>query len=214
VRTSLGGTTSSLPRRRYWNNAGRAGRIRGEDRQIDQVTSADADAYKTEMIRTGLAKATIAKRLRYARHYFKVAIRRELVKANPFGHLSVQVKGDPPGGCTSHRRSPAGNGRRPGPRMEIAHCLGAVGRLADSVRSAGLTWRDVDFAGKRFIVRASKTEHHADGGIRVVPMFPELARCFRPSLTRGRGAVYVVSRYRDPKQNLRTQLRRYAEQAG
>jgi len=53
------------------------------------------------------------------------------------------------------------------------------GSRADGAAEAlTLTWRDVDFAGRRFIVRASKTKHHADGAIRVVGMSAELADRF------------------------------------
>jgi integrase len=73
----------------------------------------------------------------------------------------------------------------------------------------------VDWENNRFTVRASKTEHHADGGVRIVPLFPEL----RPLLLEvfeqaTEGATHVITRYRDPAANLRTQLVRYMEKAG
>ena len=37
-----------------------------------------------------------------------------------------------------------------------------------------LTWADVNWEQNRIVVHASKTEHHADGGIRVIPLFREL----------------------------------------
>jgi integrase len=78
-----------------------------------------------------------------------------------------------------------------------------------------LTWRDVDFEHSRFIVRASKTEHHADGGIRVVPMFPELAEHFAAVFAEAEeGATHVISKCRNPAANLRTQLNRYIVAAG
>ena len=78
-----------------------------------------------------------------------------------------------------------------------------------------MTWRDVDFAGKRFIVRASKTEHHEDGGVRVVPMFPELVPLFQTVFDEApEGTVHVISRYRAASVNLRTQFQRYIEKAG
>ncbi|NJL32470.1 MAG: hypothetical protein HC898_13110, partial [Phycisphaerales bacterium] len=74
-------------------------RYLGEDRRIDQVTTADADGYKAQMFASGLGKATIAKRCRYARHFFAVAKRRNLVTANPFDHIKDVVKGDPARRC-------------------------------------------------------------------------------------------------------------------
>jgi integrase len=78
-----------------------------------------------------------------------------------------------------------------------------------------LTWRDVDFEHGRFIIRSSKTEHHADGGVRIVPMFPELVEHFQRVFDLAEpGEQFVITRYRNPAANLRTQLVRYIEAAG
>jgi integrase len=42
-----------------------------------------------------------------------------------------------------------------------------------------LKWSDIDFEKQRFKVHSSKTEQHADGGVRVVPMFPRLKTLFQ-----------------------------------
>ena len=50
---------------------------------------------------------------------------------------------------------------------------------------------------------------------RIVPMFPELEPLFRAVYDDApEGAEYVISRYRDPAANLRTQFVRYIETAG
>ncbi|MBT3200784.1 MAG: tyrosine-type recombinase/integrase [Phycisphaerales bacterium] len=78
-----------------------------------------------------------------------------------------------------------------------------------------LTWADIDWEHDRFTVHASKTEHHADGGIRQVPIFPELAphltECFEAAEP---GSEYVITRYRNANVNLRTQLNRIIKRAG
>ena len=38
----------------------------------------------------------------------------------------------------------------------------------------GLSWQDVDLESRRLTIRAKKTEHHEDGGLRFCPIFPEL----------------------------------------
>ncbi|MFH0983746.1 MAG: hypothetical protein V2A79_19700 [Planctomycetota bacterium] len=47
-----------------------------------------------------------------------------------------------------------------------------------------MKWSDISWEPKRerFTVHAVKTEHYADAGIRVVPLFPELAALFREAL--------------------------------
>lgn len=81
---------------------------------------------------------------------------------------------------------------------------------------ATLTWRqDVDFANKRFIVRASKIEHHEDGDVRLVPVLPELAPLFQAAFDQAsEGEIHVISRYRSSTVNLRTQVQGYIEKAG
>jgi integrase len=172
------GTRTILQQARVW-----LVRFLGDDRRMDTVTVADADAYRAHMLADGLAKATVAKRCRYARHFFEVAKRRGLVEDNPFAHIKGTVKGN------ADRRvfvpSDAINKvieQAPDPQWKLLIALARWGGLRIPSEALALTWQDVDFAGKRFIVRASKTEHHADGGIRVVPMFPELVPLFSDRL--------------------------------
>lgn len=190
-------------------------RFLGDDRQLQQVTIADADAYVAHMHESGLAKATVAKRCRYARHFFDIAKRRGLVAENPFSHIKGAVKGNPA------RRAfvPAETVQKvidaiPCPQWKLMVALARWGGLRCPSEVLALTWRDVDFAGPRFIVRASKTEHHADAGIRIVPMFPELVEHFQACFDAAEeGDVRVITRYR-PGDNVRMQFTRYIEQAG
>jgi integrase len=186
------------------------------DRLVTGVSSADADGFKAHLIKEGLAKATVAKRIRYARHFFEVAKRRRIIAENPFAHLSGAVKGNP------SRRVfvPASDVEKvidvaPDSQWKLLIALARYGGLRIPSEAQALTWRDVDFAQSRFIVRASKTEHHEDGGVRIVPMFPELAKHFQAVFDEAEpGTKYVITRYRGTTVNLRTQLLRYVERAG
>ena len=102
------------------------------------------------------------------------------------------------------------------PQWKLLIALARWGGLRIPSEALALTWRDVDFDGKRFIVRASKTEHHEDGGVRVVPMFPELVDLFQTVFDNEahKGTVHVITRYRTAAVNLRTQFQRYIEKAG
>ena len=78
-----------------------------------------------------------------------------------------------------------------------------------------LTWQDVDFEHDRFVVHASKTASHADGGVRTVPMFPELRPLFQDAFDNAReGDVSCITRYRDQEANLRTQLTKIIRRSG
>ena len=81
----------------------------------------------------------------------------------------------------------------------------------------GLKWQDIDWARGRFTVHSPKTEHHAGGESRLVPLFPELLPCLREVFEQAEpGAEYVISkwRYRGAGTNLRTGLLRIMAKAG
>lgn len=188
----------------------------GAGKLLASFVAADADAWRASLIQGKLAKATVNKRCRYARHFFAVALRRGIVRENPFGHLKGAVAGNPA------RRAfvPAQTVQRvidemPDPQWKLLLALGRWGGLRVPSEALALTWHDVDFAGLRLVVRASKTAHHADGGIRIMPLFPELAQLFQAVFDRSQpGESWVITRYRSASCNLRTQLLRYISRAG
>ncbi len=190
-------------------------RFVGEDRRMDDVSPADADAYKSDMVRAGLAKATINKRCRYCRHFFEVAIRRGIVKVNPFAH----IKGAVIGNMARRVFVPADTVAKvmeqmPSPQWRLLVALARWGGLRIPSEAAALVWSDIDFAGKRFIVRASKTEGHDDGGIRIVPMFPELEPLFQAVFDQAPTGTTQVLTIATAQANLRTQFQRYILRAG
>jgi integrase len=186
------------------------------DVDIRQITPAQADAYKAHLRSEHRARATVNKWLRYARHYLSVAQRRGLIEHNPFEHISGTVTGDP----SKRLFIPAADVARvldvaPDPQWKLLIALARWGGLRIPSEALALTWGDVDFECRRFRVRSSKTEHHEDGGIRVVPMFPELVEHFQRAFDDAEpGQVHVITRYRDPAANLRTQFVRYIKTAG
>lgn len=187
------------------------------DVSLAAVTSADGDRFRAAMIGRKVAKSTLHKWQRYARHFMEVAKRRKLIPENPFAHLKGAVKGDP----ARRRFVPAADVQRvmhaaTDPQWKLLIALARWGGLRIPSEALALKWGDVDFENMRFTVRASKTEHHDDGGVRITPIFPELyphLRAVYDAEAPG-GAVYVITRYRDPAANLRTQLNRFIVEAG
>ena len=60
-----------------------------------------------------------------------------------------------------------------------------------------------------------KTEHHPGGESRIVPLFPELRKHLAEAFDDAEpGTEYVITRYRDPNANLRSQLLRIIKRAG
>lgn len=187
----------------------------GESTPLERIGPADADRFKAWVIERGAARSTIAKWCKYARHFFDVATRRRLIASNPFEHVRGAVVGD----SARRRFIPADDVRKvldviPCQEWRLAIALARWGGVRAPSELA-IAWRDVDWEGLRMIVRAPKTEHHADGGVRIVPIFPEVL----PHLesvwnATPEGTEYVLPKFRDPGANLRTQLVRYIERAG
>jgi integrase len=99
--------------------------------------------------------------------------------------------------------------------MAVIFALARYGGLRIPSELLSLKWEDINWEHNRFTVRSSKTEHHDAGGVRVVPIFPEV----RPYLdacyfAAAEGAEHVIVRYRHSNVNLRTQLERIIGRAG
>ena len=188
----------------------------GENRRLDQVSTADADAFRAALQVRGSGRSTVAQHCRYARHFLSIAKRRGLIQDNPFAHIKGATSGDP----SRRQFVPAGDVAKvvevaPSTEWKLMISLARWGGLRVPTELLALTWRDVDLVGKRFVVRAPKTEHHKEGGVRVVPMFPELATLFQTAYDEAaEGAVHVITRYRDDAVNLRTRFKAYIEAAG
>jgi integrase len=186
------------------------------DKALHSITPADGDSFKAAMVGRGCTRATVNKWTRYVRHYLEVAKRRKLLVENPFQHLKGAVTGD----STKRRFVPAADVLRvidaaPDPEWKLLIALARFGGLRMPSEAFALKWSDVDWEHERFTVRATKTEHHEHGGIRVVPIFPELKPYLLAVFEKAEpGAEYVITRYRDPAANLRTQLGRYIVAAG
>lgn len=91
----------------------------------------------------------------------------------------------------------------PDAQWRLVFGLARFGGLRCRSKVLRLKWQDVDFANDRFTVHAGKTEHHADGGIRTVPMFPELKPLFQGVFDEApTGAVYCIDRYKGKWSNL------------
>jgi len=74
----------------------------------------------------------------------------------------------------------------------------------------------VNWEFNKFTVRSPKTEHHDDKESRIVPIFSELKTeletlFFMPE---SEGKEFVINRYRDPCQNLRTTFDKIVKRAG
>ncbi|MCP4375203.1 MAG: site-specific integrase [bacterium] len=103
----------------------------------------------------------------------------------------------------------------PSIQWRLVFALCRYGGLRCSSEVARLKWADVNWETMRFTVHASKTEHHADGGIRQVPIFPELYPYLRDAFEEAEpGAVYCCPQYSNANQLYRKHVKAMVEKAG
>jgi integrase len=182
---------------------------------LSRITPLDGDLVRKAMLE-GRARATANKWTRIIRQLFNAARERGLIEQNPLGHIrGIAVVGD----AARRYFVPAEEVRRvleviPCPQFRAIVALARWGGLRVPSEVLNLTWQDVDFERGRILVRSPKTAHHAQQGIRVVPLFAEL-RPFLEELRQAAGnCQHLITRYRDPGVNLRTQLGRWCAEAG
>ena len=102
----------------------------------------------------------------------------------------------------------------PNAEWRLLFALSRYGALRVPSEALNLTWDDIDWANDRIHVHAPKTEHHADGGDRVIPMFTELKPLLWDVWVQApKGSVHVIEHDRNHK-NLGTKLGRIIRLAG
>ena len=186
----------------------------GAGKRLADFTVADAEDFG-RFLRVHLAEATARRRCKRARQFFQAAVKRRLLDANPFAAMPC---GDFANAArfrfVTRDEIEAVLARCPDAEWRAIVALARYGGLRCPSEVLALKWEDVDFARGRFVVRSAKTEH-AGRGVRTVPLFPALARILHEAFDVAEpGAEFIITRYRQPEKNLRTQLRRIIKRAG
>jgi len=181
---------------------------------LDTVTPAQAEDFARDMAGKH-AKEWTWRLVKFARQFFKDAVRDNMVAANPFEGIK------PPAQATKSRQffvsralAKAVLDACPDAEWRLIFALARFGGLRIPSELLPLTWHDVDWERGRFRVKSPKTEHHDDGGERWTPLFPELLPHFQDAFDAAPdGATHVIRRYRGTNANLRTQLERIIRRA-
>jgi len=188
----------------------------GPDKPLRDITPGDADQWRLYLIKQGLADNTVRRRCGIAKQFFRAAVRRKLVSSNPFEDLKSTTQGNPKRFYfITLAEAQKVLEACPDAEWRLIFGLARFGGLRCPSEVVRLKWVDVDFEKQRFTVHASKTEHHADGGIRDVPMFPELKPLFQDAFEQARdGAVYCIDRYNGQWSNVGVHMARIIKRAG
>ncbi len=147
----------------------------GSDRDVRTITAGNADDFKQFLIGRKLAPTTVHKRLQTARSFFLAMRRRKIISENPFDG----VKSAAIGTKDRQRFIPSEDidrviGACPDHHWKLMVALARYGGLRCPSEVLSLRWQDIDWESGRITVTSPKTEHHAGGSYRVIPLFAEL----------------------------------------
>jgi integrase len=187
----------------------------GRDRALNAITSGDADAWLL-WLRERYANGTAGRTVKRAKQFFRAAVRNRLIPSNPFEDVK------PPSQVNERRKHfvTLETTRRvldacPDTEWRLIMALCRFGGVRCPSELLPLRWDEVNWEQGKFLVHSPKTEHHEGGADRWVPIFPELRPYLEEAFEHAEpGTVHLVTRYRDPNANLRTQLLRIIRRAG
>ncbi len=188
----------------------------GSESALREISAGDADRWRLFLISTGLSENTVRRRCGIAKQFFRAAVRRRLINANPFDDLQSTVRGNAKRSYFLSRADAAKVlDACPNAEWRLLFALSRYGGLRCPSEHLALRWQDIDWDRERITVPSPKTEHHEGGESRVIPLFPELLPHLRETFEQAEsGAIYVIQRCRDPRVNLRTQFLRILRRAG
>lgn len=178
----------------------------GADKLLTEITSGGVDdfnvwmrtaAKKSGEKRSGLNDNTARRRLGIAKQFFRAAVRQKVLRDNPFDGQATATRSNPKRQhFVSRADADAVLEALPDAKWKLVFALSRYGGLRCPSEIVALKWGDVNWARARFTVHASKTEHHADAGIRVVPIFPELAPYFQAAFDAAApGEIFCCPQY-------------------
>jgi len=188
----------------------------GGDRIIDTITPADATKFKIFLghVRK-LAVATVNRRCRQVKQFFLWAVESRYLHVSPFEKLKAGQSVNPDNFEfidleTTRRLIDAA----PDVQWRVIIAMARYAGLRIPSELLPLKWSDVLWDQKRVNITSPKTAHQGKPG-RVIPLFPELAAILAEAYELAEpGDTYVITRYRDTTQNLRTTFRRIIRKAG
>ena len=197
----------------------------GKKKLLKDVTRADAKKWRIWIAEKGnrrdkkrksLSSDTVRRRTGLAKQFFKEAVERGYIKENPFSKLTSATQGNESRQhFVTHEIIDRCIKFSPCIDWRTILALARYGGFRVPSELVVLKWKHVDLENRRMIVNASKTEHHADGGMRICPIFPKLLPHLEFARSQAsRKSEFVINRYRRKDQNLRETFIKILDRAG
>ena len=173
----------------------------GADKPLDAIGPGDAEDFNVWLrTKRGLSEGTARRRVGICKQFFTAAVKRRLLRENPFAEVKCGEFSEDRFAFVSHETAQAVMKELPSPAWRLAFALARWGGLRVPSEVTAMTWADVSWERNRFTVRSVKTARHDGKGSRVVPIFPELAGPFREAFEAAEpGALHCCPQY-DEKQ--------------
>lgn len=188
----------------------------GADKALQDITEGAADEWRMYLVSQGLATNTVNRTCGIARQFFRAAVRRRLIRENPFTELKTAVTGNKAREYFLSRQDAEKILEAcPNTEWKLIFALARFGGLRTPSETLLLRWEDINWGENKMLVRSPKTEHHPGGESRLVPIFPELSALLTLALAEADpGPGYVIAKHRKTGLNLRTYLLKILAKAG
>jgi len=183
---------------------------------IDSFTAYDAEEFRRHLLEQGLAENTVRRRCKRIKQYFRAAQRKRLIADNPFDDIPTNSVYN----FERHefiRREDIQKVLEACPNNEwrLIFALARYGGLRIPSELYSLTWDDILWDKKRFIIHSPKTEHIKGRETRICPLFPELEPYLMEAFQQAQvGQKKVIAGNLNINSNLRTQAHRIIKRAG
>jgi integrase len=186
----------------------------GADRLLSAIAPGETDDFRI-WLRKRVGENTTARRVAFAKQFFRAAVRRRLLVENPFADLTGGVKPNASRFYFVDRDAALRVlDACPSAEWRMIFALARFGGLRIPSELVGLKWTDVDWARNRLRVESPKTRCHGKAE-RIIPLFPELAKPLQELFDLApEGETFVVPLARDPSINLRTGMVKIIRAAG
>lgn len=192
----------------------------GRNKPIRDITPGDADEWRRWLLndrKPTLGDNSVRRYAGRAKQFFNAALRKRAITENPFADMrdctvrankareyfvSLEDSAKVLDACPDHE-------------WRLIFSLARFGGLRTPSETLKLRWCDVDWERGRLLVHSPKTEHHEGKETRWIPLFPELREHLEAAFdAAAEGSDFVITRYRDGDQNLRTHMLRIIKRAG
>jgi integrase len=199
--------TKPLTKKKYHTTKESLVEYFGADKPLRDITEGDADEWRLHLLE-GRVENTVRKHIAVAKLFFRAAVKKRLIPGNPFSGLKATIQpNDSRFYFISREEAQRVIDACPDAEWRLIFALSRFGGLRCPSEHLALRWGDIDWEHSRMRVHSPKTEHHAGGESRLVPLFPELRPHLDAAWEQAESETeYVITHYRDSNVNLRSRL--------